>query len=952
MKIILTGLLLTLLLLFGPPEAGSSDFGKGKTSPEAGSGTLQKLIVKSGNATMDIDLNRLNGINSTTEKVETLRFAVAANSFFPILIFNNALRGPTLGSMGLIPQNSVALPAALIASLNQLVIEKIDWSGTFDIVVRDGKTGFVFFNIEGNLYHYDAGAQLLSIRGGRLLISKEFAKALGRPSDTALMVGKISIAAAMQPIEIDQVLNGEPQSAVMPAVGTQPGPDVIVGDLSGLAQFDNAVGTQVGLAVQTVSCNHGQVDLDWFKLPDNDHPVIPQNLYRMSGGTDNTERFEQIGQSSVKHAFFANSQNFCGFGCNGVNGTHLGSGCSDPYSASLNSGGTTHNLGSRAWINPFTGSFPRGDSPTPPNDHTGHVHTDVSHRLLVEINDLSTTLNPGATYFAEAQYVTPHEYAWCQANPGQCNMYNNASYRQFSVTGTGPPFSFSAIGSTVQMQPAINAWAGATINQIQPDPGNDGIGFVGCKVTNPSASVWHYEYAVYNQNLDRAIQSFNVPLATGVNISNIGFHAPPQHPGWANDGTQNNIGYSSTPWTPTQTTNSLTWTTQTFAQNQNANAIRWGTLYNFRFDADQPPQAATATVGFFKTGSPISVQIQVPGPGVTPTPTPNPTPTPTPTPTVQVTVQTNPSGLAFTVDGNPYTAAQTFSWQPGSSHTIATTSPQSGATSVRYVWTSWSGGGAISHTVAPTTNKTFTATFTTQYYLTMTKGTGGTVSPTSGWKNSGATVSISATPTNNTQVSYRFSGWTGTGTGSYSGPNSPASITMSGPITEVATFTQNPVQVTVQTNIAGRSFTVDGTAYTAAQTFSWAPGSSHTIATTSPQSGGTGIQYVWSNWSDPNGSVPIKAISGTVAPTINKTYTANFTKQYYLTMTAGTGGTVTPASGWKNNGAVVSISATSATGYSFTNWTGTGTGSYSGANNPASITMSGPITETATFTHN
>src|SRR5207244_3484407 len=28
------------------------------------------------------------------------------------------------------------------------------------------------------------------------------------------------------------------------------------------------------------------------------------------------------------------------------------------------------------------------------------------------------------------QYVTPHEYAWCQANPGQCNMYNNVSYRQ------------------------------------------------------------------------------------------------------------------------------------------------------------------------------------------------------------------------------------------------------------------------------------------------------------------------------------------------------------------------------------------------------------------------------------------------------------------------------------------------------------------------------------------
>ena len=112
----------------------------------------------------------------------------------------------------------------------------------------------------------------------------------------------------------------------------------------------------------------------------------------------------------------------------------------------------------------------------------------------------------------------------------------------------------------------------------------------------------------------------------------------------------------------------------------------------------------------------------------------------------------------------------------------------------------------------------------------MTHGTGGTVSPTSGWRNSGSTVSITATPTNNTQVS-----WTGSGAGSYSGLNNPASITMNGPIIENASFTQNNVQVTVQTNPTGLSFSVDGTPYTAAQTFSWQPGSSHTIATTSPR---------------------------------------------------------------------------------------------------------------------
>ena len=154
------------------------------------------------------------------------------------------------------------------------------------------------------------------------------------------------------------------------------------------------------------------------------------------------------------------------------------------------------------------------------------------------------------------------------------------------------------------------------------------------------------------------------------------------------------------------------------------------------------------------------------------------------------------------------------------------------------------------------------------------------------------------------------------------------------------------ITVTVKTSPTGRSFSVDGTTYTTQQRFRWTPGSTHTIATTSPQSGDPGVQYVWKKWSDQG------AISHTVSPTTNTTYTATFTTQYYLTMTSGTGGRVTPASGWKNSGAAVSISATPARGYSFSNWTGTGTGSYSGPNNPASVTMGGPVTEAATLIHN
>jgi hypothetical protein len=341
----------------------------------------------------------------------------------------------------------------------------------------------------------------------------------------------------------------------------------------------------------------------------------------------------------------------------------------------------------------------------------------------------------------------------------------------------------------------------------------------------------------------------------------------------------------------------------------------------------------------------LAIPVPTPCPA-TATPTVTPTPIPTPTPTVQVTVQTTSVGLVFMVDGTAYTSTQTFSWSAGSSHTIATTSPQNGGAGVQYVWANWSDCQYMSHAITPITDMNYIATFTTQYYLTMGRATGGTVSPSSGWRTSGATVSITATPTNNNQVSYNFSVWTGSGAGSYAGTNNPASITMNGPITENATFIQNPVQIVVQANPAGLTFSVDGTSYSSAHTFSWDPGSSHTIATTSPQSGGTGVRYVWSNWSGGG------TISHSVAPTTNKTYTATFNKQYYLTMSHGTGGRVSPASGWRARRATVSITATPSSGYHFTNWIGNGTGSYSGINNPASVTMNGPITESGSFVHN
>ena len=142
---------------------------------------------------MQLDLNGLNGSNSLVARPITLHFAAAPNSFFPVLVFNDLLRGLQPGSMALALQNSSSagvnapgyssLPAALRSSLKRLTVEKLPSGQGFDLAVRDSNTGFTFFNIEGHQYNYDATAQSLGITGGRLLVSKQFASTLGIPTE-------------------------------------------------------------------------------------------------------------------------------------------------------------------------------------------------------------------------------------------------------------------------------------------------------------------------------------------------------------------------------------------------------------------------------------------------------------------------------------------------------------------------------------------------------------------------------------------------------------------------------------------------------------------------------------------------------------------------------------------------------------------------------------------------
>src|SRR5207248_946732 len=63
---------------------------------------------------------------------------------------------------------------------------------------------------------------------------------------------------------------------------------------------------------------------------------------------------------------------------------------------------------------------------------------------------------------------------------------------------------------------------------------------------------------------------------------------------------------------------------------------------------------------------------------------------------------------------------------------------------------------------------------------------------------------------------------------------------------------------------------------------------------------------------------------------------------------AGTGGTISPASGWYNSGAVVAVSATANSGAQFTGFGG----ALGGTTTPQTLTLNAPLSVTATFSVN
>jgi hypothetical protein len=296
-------------------------------------------------------------------------------------------------------------------------------------------------------------------------------------------------------------------------------------------------------------------------------------------------------------------------------------------------------------------------------------------------------------------------------------------------------------------------------------------------------------------------------------------------------------------------------------------------------------------------------------------------------PTASITITSNPAGSGYVaVDGSPISTPQTYPWTVGSTHTLAATSPVSCGGGCQYAWSSWSDGGAQTHAI------TVPSIIVIDDFAS-----------TAGWYFN--------------RISASASGGILTGTITGGDPY------MWKDIQDFSGSSYPYVIIRMSVNSPGTSsaqiFWVNeqgGWSETRSQHFNVINDGAFYVYTIDLRSNanwnGRTIQWLRLDPSDQgsSGTFQVDYIYAASAPT---TYTASFKRQYQLTMAVNPAGagTTNPAVGsyWYDSGQSVPISASAASGYVFQSWSGSGSGSYSGTANPATVTMNGPITETANF---
>jgi len=340
---------------------------------------------------------------------------------------------------------------------------------------------------------------------------------------------------------------------------------------------------------------------------------------------------------------------------------------------------------------------------------------------------------------------------------------------------------------------------------------------------------------------------------------------------------------------------------------------------------------------------------------------------PNPLPTWTVTIQASslPVGTAYSVEiGNDtYAGSGTISATGLATGSYAVSVPYAylnASTLTRFVPTSVTSSYVTNEdgTIEVDGNGTVTVDFATEVALTLSASAGGTASFTvsgatvgatsgaagSAWVELSSEVALTATPS----AGHVFLGWSGSGAGALNSSASSASFEVMGPVSEVATFGVAPAPAPLTYVL-----TLEPEGLPASAGWNVTVGASTGVSATGPIAvAGLNGSYTI--------TVPV-VVTGPGTRFVNSTGTFNvdvtgnltvvvgFSAEYLVSVTGSVGGTVGPAGGWVAPGTTVTLSATPQSGYVFVNWSGTGTGAYSGNATGPTITVNGPVSEVARF---
>ncbi len=536
-----------------------------------------------GRITIHPQLAETAGLALTGSSLDGSR--TADHSSLELAVVEGAPRRMLGGTVEFADSLVIASSAASI-TVDRVGIAVTDPAAGVDFIIYDASDHRALFEVTGPAYDFDAATFHLAVSAGWLRVSGSLAGALGAPQAAGQLVGTLALDAEMIFTRAFPLAREFPQTADLPGPTPRAGPDVQLRDVQSMSNY-GVVGGVRGYAIGSHTCNVGNQNLQWIN---DGTPALAMNAYRLHNG-----RLMQIGLGFAKTACCAAASSGCGLTCNGQGGSVLGAGCLDVYSSGWN--GIQSNLQARSRINGFSGAMQA--IPAWTYDAT------IGRRLQVAQTDLASANFPGAQYFIEGHYIATDDAA-------AGNIANNATYKRVTVDASN---NLNLSGAPQTGIPAIRAWranglgAGIVDTRVvdgQIDVPGEGRFLTATKVTDLGNGRWLYDYAVFNMNSDLSGGRLEIPVPDGVDVTNIGFHDVNYHSGEL---------YDNTDWTATRTASSVRWNSpQTYQQNPNSNALRWGTMYNFWFEADQPPTTAQAQLGLFKPAVNPAVSFDAPAP--------------------------------------------------------------------------------------------------------------------------------------------------------------------------------------------------------------------------------------------------------------------------------------------------------------------------------------------------